>query len=107
VGFGSYVIAHRQKAPPLVYVAAGIIPLLPGLTIYRGMLRLAEGDTLGGLVTLGNALTVGLALAAGAILGEFVAQPARREVQRFERRLVGPRLAGPLRWRRGAAPPPP
>ena len=100
VGFGSYTFAHRQQAPPLVYLAAGIIPLLPGLTIYRGMLRLADGDALGGLVLLGNAVTTGLALAAGAILGEFLAQPARREVQRFERRVSGPRLAGPLRWRR-------
>lgn len=89
--------ARRQQAPPLGYLAAGIIPLLPGLTIYRGMLRLADGDTLGGLVTLGNALAIGLALAAGAILGEFLAQPTRRDVSRFERRLVGPRLAGPLR----------
>lgn len=100
VGFGSYTLAHRQKAPPLIYLAAGIIPLLPGLTIYRGMLRLAESDTVGGLITLGNAVAIGLALAAGAILGEFLAQPARREVARFERRLVGPRLAGPLRSRR-------
>ena len=99
VGFGSYALAHRQKAPPLVYLAAGIIPLLPGLTIYRGMLRLAQSDTMGGLVTLGNAAAIGLALAAGAILGEFLAQPVRRDVARFERRLVGPRLAGPLRRR--------
>lgn len=100
VGFGSYALAYRQKAPPLVYLAAGIIPLLPGLTIYRGMLRLADGDTVGGLASLGNAVAIGLALAAGAILGEFLAQPARREVMRFERRLVGPRLAGPLRRER-------
>jgi uncharacterized membrane protein YjjP (DUF1212 family) len=100
VGFGSFALAHRQKAPPLVYLAAGIIPLLPGLTIYRGMLRLAEGDTVGGLGSLGGAVAIGLALAAGAILGEFLAQPARRDVRRFERRLVGPRLAGPLRRER-------
>ena len=65
--------------------------------IYRGMLRIAEADTVGGLVTLGNAVTVGLALAAGVLLGQFLAQPARREAQRFDRRLVGPRLAGPVR----------
>jgi uncharacterized membrane protein YjjP (DUF1212 family) len=95
VGFGSYALAHRQKAPPLIYLAAGIIPLLPGLTIYRGMLRIAESDTIGGLITLGNAVAIGLALASGAILGEFLAQPARRELTRLERRLAGPRLAGP------------
>ena len=100
VGLGSYTLAHRQQVPPLVSLVSGIIPLLPGLTIYRGMLRLTDGDTIGGIVTLANAATIGLGLAAGAILGEFLAQPARREVARFERRLAGPRLAGPLRWRR-------
>ncbi|WP_347060061.1 threonine/serine exporter family protein [Blastococcus sp. HT6-30] len=76
VGAGSYVFSHRQKASPLIYVAAGIIPLLPGLTIYRGMLLLAEGNTAMGLVLLSQATTIGLALAAGVILGEFVARPS-------------------------------
>ena len=100
VGLGSYTFAYRQKAPPLMYVAAGVLPLLPGLTIYRGMLRFTEGDSIGGITTLAQALSIGLALAAGAILGEFLAQPARREVSRAERRLAGPRLAGPLHRRR-------
>jgi uncharacterized membrane protein YjjP (DUF1212 family) len=95
VGVVSYAFSRRQKAPPLVYVAAGIIPLLPGLTIYRGMLRFAEGDAVGGLVTLGNALTVGLALAAGVILGELTGQPRGRRWP-AGRRADGPRLAGPL-----------
>jgi uncharacterized membrane protein YjjP (DUF1212 family) len=100
VGFGSYAFADRQQAPPLIYIAAGIIPLLPGLTIYRGMLFLASGDSGTGILLLSQAVTIGLAIASGAILGEFLAQPARREVERFERRIVGPRMAGPLRWRR-------
>ncbi|MEX2291348.1 MAG: threonine/serine exporter family protein [Mycobacteriales bacterium] len=100
VGFGSFAFADRQHAPPLIYVAAGIIPLVPGLTIYRGMLYLADGNSSAGILLLSQAVTIGLALAAGAILGEFLAQPARREVERFERRIVGPRMAGPLRWRR-------
>ena len=33
------------------------------------------------------------------ILGEYVAQPLRREARRMERRLSGPRLVGPLRAR--------
>jgi uncharacterized membrane protein YjjP (DUF1212 family) len=105
VGFGSYALAHRQKAPPLVYLAAGIIPLLPGLTIYRGLLQVSSADPIGGMVTLGNAIAIGLALAAGAILGEFVAQPPRRDVERYEKRLVGPRLAGPLVRGRAERPP--
>jgi uncharacterized membrane protein YjjP (DUF1212 family) len=100
VGLGSYSLAHRQQAPPLLYVAAGVIPLLPGLTIYDGMSRLATGDTIGGIVELSQAVSIGLALAAGVILGEFLAQPPRRELPRVDRRLAGPRLAGPLPWSR-------
>ena len=100
LGLGAYRFAHRQRAPALVYVAGGILPLLPGLTIYRGMRRFAEGDTLAGIGLLGQAVSLGLALAAGAILGQFLAQPTRRDVDRRDRRMAGPRLAGPLRWRR-------
>ena len=100
VGAGSYLFATRQRVPALVYVAAGVVPLLPGLTIYRGMRRLAESDSLAGITLLGQAVSIGLALAAGVILGEFLAQPSRREVPRRERRMAGPRLAGPHRLRR-------
>jgi hypothetical protein len=33
------------------------------------------------------------------ILGEYVAQPLKREARRLENRLAGPRLVGPLRGR--------
>jgi hypothetical protein len=49
---------------------------------------------------LSQAVSIGLALAAGVILGEFLAQPPRRELPRVDRRLAGPRLAGPLPWSR-------
>ncbi|MGY1750336.1 threonine/serine ThrE exporter family protein [Modestobacter sp. SYSU DS0511] len=96
VGLGAYAFAHRQRVPPLILVAAGIIPLLPGLTIYRGMLFLASGDTGTGFLLLSQATSIGLALAAGVILGSFLAQPARRDVPRSERRVAGPRMVGGL-----------
>jgi hypothetical protein len=43
------------------------------------------------------AVSVALALAAGVVLGEYLAQPVRYSIGRLERRLVGPRMAGPLR----------
>jgi hypothetical protein len=33
------------------------------------------------------------------ILGEYIAQPLRREARKLETRLAGPRLVGPLRAR--------
>jgi uncharacterized membrane protein YjjB (DUF3815 family) len=58
-----------------------IIPLLPGLTAYRGFYQLATQDVVDGLVTITLALAIGLALAAGVALGDFIARPrAARDV---------------------------
>jgi uncharacterized membrane protein YjjP (DUF1212 family) len=89
IGMASYTLAVQQRVPALVYVAAGIIPLLPGLTIYRALRRLSEGDTLGGISLLGTAVTIGVALAAGALFGEYLARALRRTASPVERRLTG------------------
>ena len=46
-----------------------------------------------------TAASVAIALAAGVILGEYVAQPVKREARRVESRLAGPRLVGVTRIR--------
>ena len=73
--------------------------MLPGLSIYRGLSLLAEGGPYVslGLLSLITAASVALSLSAGVILGEYVAQPLKREASRLESRLAGPRLVGPLR----------
>lgn len=95
VGLVSYTIAARIKVPTLLLVVTGVVPLLPGLSIYRGLAHLSADDP-GGLVELINASVILLALAAGVIFGEYIAQPLRREGRRLEQRLSGPRLVGPL-----------
>ena len=45
VGLLAHVLAWRQNAPALLFATAGIVPLLPGLLIYNGLLVLAVGDT--------------------------------------------------------------
>lgn len=95
VGLVSYTIASRIRVPTLVLVVAGVVPLLPGLSVYRGLAHLSANDA-GGLVELINASVILLALAAGVIFGEYIAQPLRREGRRLEQRLSGPRLVGPL-----------
>lgn len=99
VGVGAYLLAGLQRVPALVYAASGIIPLLPGLAIYRALRRFADGDELGGMSTLAQAITTGLALAAGVILGSFLARGLRRTDTRLVRRLAGLRLAGGPRRR--------
>lgn len=102
VGVVSYGVAARLRVPPLVVVVPAVVPMLPGLSIYRGLSLLSEGgtSTSAGLLALFTAGSVALALAAGVILGEYVAQPLKREARKLENRLAGPRLVGPLRIKR-------
>jgi uncharacterized membrane protein YjjP (DUF1212 family) len=98
IGLVSYTVAGRLRVPPLVVVVSAVVPMLPGLSIYRGLALLAEGgaSTSNGLLAMVTAASVAIALASGVILGEYVAQPVRREAQKLESRLAGPRLVGPL-----------
>ncbi|OZM70938.1 amino acid export carrier protein [Amycolatopsis antarctica] len=95
VGFAGGVLARRLKVTPLVVAVSGITPLLPGLSTYRGLYQLAV-DPGGEIGTLITAVAVGLALAAGVVLGEYLAQPVRTGLGRLERRMAGPRMAGPM-----------
>ncbi|HEY9408814.1 MAG TPA: threonine/serine exporter family protein [Jiangellaceae bacterium] len=105
IGTISHGIASWVRVPPLVLIVPAIVPLLPGLSIYRGLALLAEGED--GVLDLAAAGTTAIALAAGVILGQYLAQPIRREGLRLEGRLVGPRLAGPLLTRPGRRGKPP
>jgi uncharacterized membrane protein YjjP (DUF1212 family) len=100
VGLVSYSVAGRVRVPPLVVVVTAVVPMLPGLSIYRGLSLLAEGGpaaSSAGLLALVSAASVAIALSAGVILGEYVAQPLKREARRVERRLAGPLLVGARR----------
>jgi uncharacterized membrane protein YjjB (DUF3815 family) len=98
VGLVSYSVAGRVRVPALVVVVSGVVPLLPGLSIYRGLAQMNTGGS-SGLLSLVNAAAIAIALSAGVILGEYVAQPLKREARRLEGKLAGPRLVGPLRVR--------
>ncbi|NMH99199.1 threonine/serine ThrE exporter family protein [Pseudonocardia acidicola] len=78
VGLAAGLLRRRGEVPSLVVTLAGITPLLPGLTAYRGFYQLAVEGLSEGLVTVTIALAIGLAIAAGVALGEFVTRPRRR-----------------------------
>ena len=100
IGLVAYAVAGRFRVPPLVVVVPAIVPLLPGLSIYRGLSLLSEGGSPSfGLLSIISAATIAIALASGVIFGEYLAQPLKREARRLEGRLSGPRLVGPLRAR--------
>jgi uncharacterized membrane protein YjjP (DUF1212 family) len=100
IGLVSYAVAGRVRVPPLVVVVPTVVPLLPGLAIYRGLSLLSDGHPASagaGILSIVNAATIAIALAAGVIFGSYLAQPLKREAHRLENRLAGPRLVGPLR----------
>ncbi|WP_181311634.1 threonine/serine exporter family protein [Nocardioides campestrisoli] len=101
IGLVAYAVAGRVRVPPLVVVVSAIVPLLPGLSIYRGLSLMAEGGPAisQGLLAMVTAASVAIALASGVILGEYVAQPVKREARKLEQRLAGPRLVGVFRAR--------
>ena len=103
IGLVSYTVAGRVRVPPLVVVVSAVVPMLPGISIYRGLALLGEGGSMAseGLLAMATAASVAIAISSGVILGEYVAQPLKREARRVESRLAGPRLVGPLKVRTG------
>ena len=100
IGLFGYTVGRRFRVPPLVVVVSAVVPLLPGLSIYRGLFLLSEDSgqqVAQGLLAMVTAASVAIALASGVILGEYVAQPVMREARRVEARLAGPRLVGVTR----------
>ncbi|GAA1527667.1 threonine/serine exporter family protein [Nocardioides humi] len=106
IGLFGYTVGRRFRVPPLVVVVSAVVPLLPGLSIYRGLFLLGEEggqQAAQGLLAMVTAASIAIALASGVILGEYVAQPVMREARRVEARLAGPRLVGVTRVRRRSA----
>ena len=77
VGFTGQILAARLQTHPFLFIVPGVMPLVPGLTIYQGMLALVYGQP-GGSPTLLRALAAGLAIAAGVILGNVLLGPMMR-----------------------------
>ena len=88
VGFCGEALTDRLRISPLLVAVCGIVPLLPGLAIYRGLFAIVvEADLSGGLGALVGALAIGLALAAGVSLGEYLGRPLGGSRDRFDRRV--------------------
>ncbi|MBB3327853.1 threonine/serine exporter family protein [Microlunatus antarcticus] len=81
VGLSGYVLANAQRALPMMVVVPGILSLLPGLTLYTGLLELSTGQAAEGLVTMVDAGARGLAIAAAVLVAELIGQPVRRRIQ--------------------------
>ena len=88
VGFCGEALTDRLRIPPLLVAVCGIVPLLPGLAIYRGLFAVVvEADVSGGVRALVGAAAIGLALAAGVVLGRYFGRRLGGSRDRFDRRV--------------------
>jgi uncharacterized membrane protein YjjP (DUF1212 family) len=78
VGFLATLISIRRQAPSLITATAAIMPMLPGLAVFRAVFYLAVDENFtGGLAQLLSATAIALALGSGVVLGEFLGSPLR------------------------------
>lgn len=82
------LIGRRTQVPGFGLLTAAVLPLVPGLAIYRGLLQLVgpepgTGDPATGGATLLIALGVAVGIAAGASLGTYLGRPIVSTVRRI------------------------
>lgn len=69
VGIAGAVVASMQGAPASAYTGVAILPLVPGFTLYTGMLAIAQGNTADAASALADAGVISLAIAVGVAVG--------------------------------------
>lgn len=76
VGALAYAAHRTLRVPELAVVTAGIVPMLPGLAVYRGLFLLMENTVLlpNAFSEIMSALSIGLGLAAGVWIGQYLAR---------------------------------
>jgi uncharacterized membrane protein YjjP (DUF1212 family) len=87
-GLVGTLLAPRLRVTPLVIITSGIVPLVPGLTLFRGFVQFVNGEPNAG-GAIGMAAGLALALGAGAVLGPLLAPSVQRELTRYSPRTRG------------------
>ncbi len=88
VAFVSTVALRRTTIPSFAMISAALLPLVPGLSLYNGLLQAVgthdtPGSFIEGEATLGLALGVALGIAAGASLGVYLGRPLVSQLRRI------------------------
>jgi uncharacterized membrane protein YjjP (DUF1212 family) len=99
VGLAAALTSRVVRTPPLVIVVTALVPLVPGLILFSGLLQLSDGK-IEGVLSMLTAGAVAVALAAGAILSQYLVQFVWGPARRLQRRFVGPLMALPVRLSR-------
>ena len=92
VGLSSTVISRIWRIPSVATISAGIIPLVPGITLYNGLMQVVQnspGTALfdQGMGTLLRAFMIAITIAAGASFGNIIGRPMRRKLIKLHNKL--------------------
>ncbi|MDO4712574.1 MAG: threonine/serine exporter family protein [Candidatus Saccharibacteria bacterium] len=90
IGLMATFVSRLWRIPSLAIIGAGIVPLVPGLSLYNGLLGMVQYQPqdpqfMVAAGILARAVMIGLAVAAGASLGNMIGRPLRRRVIRLYR----------------------
>jgi uncharacterized membrane protein YjjP (DUF1212 family) len=82
------LIVRRTNVPGFALVSAALLPLVPGLTLYNGLIEVVgtgpgNADIAKGAKTLLLALAIALGIAAGASLGTYLGRPIADQLRRI------------------------
>ena len=89
VGFAAQFIVGRFRIPLIALTTAGVVALMPGSALYRGLYEVIsnvdEPITVQAQISLGNAVLVAMGLAAGTTFGAQLARPFGRPTAKLFR----------------------
>lgn len=93
VGVVASVFSRLWRTPASGIIASGILPLVPGVTLYTGLMQLVNyppGNALfmHGVTSIFSTISAALAIAIGASLGSLLGRPVHRHIT--HRRNLGP-----------------
>ena len=105
VGLMATFVSRFWRFPSMAIIGAGIVPLVPGLSLYNGLMGVVEHppsdpEFMYAMALLARAVMIGFAVAAGATLGNIIGRPLRRRVARLYNRLPRRRLSRPNWFKR-------
>ena len=85
IGAAAAIISRLWRTPSVGIISGGIVPLVPGLALYTGLMQLIRyppGDPLfpTAIGTLFTAVALALTIAAGASLGSMIGRPLRQQL---------------------------
>ncbi len=92
VGAFAMIAARVTNAPGFGMESGALLPLVPGLTLLNGLLKMVEGDPANPAIVAGGrtlfvGLLVALGIAAGATLGTYLGRPVEEQMRRLRKRV--------------------